>query len=128
MRKRCQSLEAGIPALHVGPGRDLVGRDIALRLPPVVGIHHLSWISGGSQYLRNQRIRIQGDWGDQLFQLLGIQRLRRGLPVILLRILLTGIRIRLLRAGLLLVVLLWRRITRLLAVGLLLGIGRLLIR
>ena len=49
-------------------------------------------------------------------------------PLHELRILLTGIRIRLLRAGLLLVVLLWRRITRLLAVGLLLGIGRLLIR
>ena len=104
--KRRQRFYARVPVLRVGAGRNLVRGGVALRLPPVVGIRDLTGVGRRGHDLRHQRVRIKCDRGHELFQLHRIERLSRSrrLAITLLRIRLTGIRIRPLRVRLLSIV------------------------
>ena len=111
-----QRLHARIPVLGLGSGCNLFRRRVALRLPPTVGIRHLGRVSGRSQHLGDQRVRIECDRSYQLLQLLSTERLHLGLW---LAITLLHLALAVARVSLLLCV-------RLLGVGLLLSVRLLL--
>ena len=125
-----QRLDARVPVgLRLGAGRNLIGRTVALRahlIDPLIGDGHLRRIRGGGENLRQQRVGIERDRRQKLFQILRAQGLngRGGLRgILLLRIGRSG-RVRLLCIRLLRVRLLgsvWRLLILWLGVAILRG-------
>src|SRR5262245_57728255 len=68
-RRRCELLEAVVPALLVDRGLELIALEILVLGGPAVGLHHLERIGRGDQHLRQQRIGIERDRRQQRVEL-----------------------------------------------------------
>ena len=73
----------------------------------MIGVYDLGRVGRGSEHLCYQSVRIERDRGDQLFQLIGAECLRRrlSLSIILLCVLLGWVLVGLLKVRLLLIIL-----------------------
>ena len=71
-----ERLDARVPVgLRLGAGGNLIGRTVALRahlFEPLVGDGHLRRIRGGGENLRQQRVGIERDGRQKLFQILRV--------------------------------------------------------
>jgi len=91
--------------LGVGRSGDLLGRDVALGLEPVIGGDYLRGVGGGGEDLGEEVVGVEGDGGYELLKLLGVEGLSLRLTLRLAGIragalIGAGLGIRLIGAGL----------------------------
>jgi hypothetical protein len=68
-----ETFDGRVPRHVVSPGRALIRGLIHVLVEPGIGLGHLIRICGSSQYLSDQRVRIEGNRGHQLIQLHRVQ-------------------------------------------------------
>ncbi len=76
IRKGHQRLYTGIPILLLGRVQQLCALQVPISLQELLRFHDFKRISGRSQDLTEQLVRIQGHRGDQVVELIGCQQLR----------------------------------------------------
>src|SRR6266850_2475532 len=69
-RKLREGFHTGVPRLFVDFFCQLFTFEVGVTLDPAVRLDNFSRISGSSENLCNERVRVQGDGGDELLQLL----------------------------------------------------------
>src|SRR4029077_14088219 len=69
-RKLREGFHAGVPRSFVDFLCQLFTFEVGATLYPAVRLDNFSWISGSSEDLCNERVRVQGDRRDELLQLL----------------------------------------------------------
>jgi len=74
--KRDQRFHARVPGFFLDGLRDRIAFDVGMLLLPARRLHDFQRIGRGHEDLREQRIRIQRDRRDDLFQLFGLERWR----------------------------------------------------
>src|ERR1700674_2753186 len=66
----CEGLNARVPRLLVDFFCQLFTIEVGMALHPAVRFDNLRWVGGRRENLRNEGVRVQGDWGDEALQLL----------------------------------------------------------
>jgi len=72
-RKGRETFDSRVPIHGVRPGGALIGRQIHVLVEPGIGRGDLVRIRSRRQYLSDQRVRIEGNRGDELIQLHCVQ-------------------------------------------------------
>jgi len=72
-RKLDETFDGRVPRHVVGPGRALIRGQIHVLVQPGIRRGNLIRIRGSSQYLSDQRVRIESNRGHQLIQLRRVQ-------------------------------------------------------